>query len=72
MTPGGRSAAKGGGEATRKRSATEPGFSWPDRHIGCLDAAAAVRLPPVAAAPLKNLNFFTPLMKKLHQYRSTQ
>lgn len=68
----GRSVAEGGGAATRERSGADPAFSWPARHLGCLDAAAAVRLPLVAVAPLKSLYFFTPLMKKLHQYRSTK
>lgn len=68
----GRSVAQGGGAATRERSGAEPAFSWPARHLGCLDVAAAVRLPPVAVAPLKSLNFFTPLMKNLHQYRSSK
>ena len=72
MTRWGRSAAQGGGAATRERSDADPAFSWPARHIGCLDASAAVRLPPVVVAPLKSLYFFTPLMKNLHQYRSSK
>ena len=57
----GRSVAQGGGAATKERSGAEPAFSWPARHLGCLDVAAAVRLPPVAVAPLKSLNFFYPI-----------
>ena len=54
----GRSVAQGGGAATRERSGTDPAFSWPARHLGCLDAAAAVRLAPLPIRDLKKQVFF--------------
>ena len=54
----GRSVAQGGGAATRERSGTDPAFSWPARHLGCLDAAAAVCRAPLPVRDLKNRYFF--------------
>ena len=54
----GRSVAQGGGAATRERSGTDAAFSWPARHLGCLDAAAAVCRAPLPVRDLKNRYFF--------------
>lgn len=40
-----------GAQPTCQRSAADPAFSPSWRHIGSMDASAAVRLPPKVAAP---------------------